>query len=77
MSAEEQAWEFTAPVGREFGSPDYERLMREDLANQTEVFDPAFIKKSGSVKALAGMFKTDKHVTIEDMRIGPGNCFCR
>lgn len=29
-SAEDCAWESMAPVGREFGSPDYERLMKED-----------------------------------------------
>lgn len=29
-SAEDRAWESMAPVGREFGSPDYERLMKED-----------------------------------------------
>lgn len=35
-SAEEQAWLDVAPVGREFGSPDYERLQFLDLyaANQ-------------------------------------------
>jgi hypothetical protein len=30
MSAEDRAWENMAPVGREFGSADYERLARED-----------------------------------------------
>jgi hypothetical protein len=30
MSAEDRAWENMAPVGREFGSPDYERLAQED-----------------------------------------------
>lgn len=29
-SAEDRAWESMAPIGREFGSPDYERLMKED-----------------------------------------------
>ena len=29
-NAEERAWMDAAPVGREFGSPDYERLMRQD-----------------------------------------------
>lgn len=29
-SAEEIAWLEMAPFGREFGSPDYERLMAED-----------------------------------------------
>lgn len=31
ISAEEQAWLDVAPVGREFGSPDYERLQILDL----------------------------------------------
>lgn len=35
-SAEDRAWENMAPVGREFGSPDYERLMKED-ADQLRV----------------------------------------
>ena len=30
-SAEDRAWLNMAPVGREFGSPDYDRLMQEDL----------------------------------------------
>lgn len=30
-SAEEQAWLDVIPVGREFGSPDYERLQILDL----------------------------------------------
>ncbi|MEO7106025.1 MAG: hypothetical protein ABIZ09_06610 [Rhodoferax sp.] len=29
-SAEERAWLDVTPVGHEFGSPDYERLMRQD-----------------------------------------------
>lgn len=29
-SAEDRDWDSMAPVGREFGSPDYERLMQED-----------------------------------------------
>ncbi|MGH8436075.1 MAG: hypothetical protein ACRERX_16725 [Pseudomonas sp.] len=74
MSAGEQAWEYAAPVGREFGSPDYDRLTRQDLENQTGVFDPAYKKKKGrSVLKLAGMFKSEKHVEIEDMRIKPGD----
>jgi hypothetical protein len=27
------------PVGREFGSPDYDRLMQEDFDNKTGVFN--------------------------------------
>jgi hypothetical protein len=29
-SAEDRDWDNMAPVGREFGSPDFERLMQED-----------------------------------------------
>lgn len=29
-SAEDRAWDTMAPVGREFGSPEYERLMQQD-----------------------------------------------
>jgi hypothetical protein len=32
-SKDEQEWLDMAPVGREFGSPDYERLMEEDSGN--------------------------------------------
>jgi hypothetical protein len=32
-------------VGREFGSPDYERLMEEDRRNGVGVFDPALKDK--------------------------------
>lgn len=30
----------TPAVGREFGSPDFDRLMAEDHRNRTGVFDP-------------------------------------
>lgn len=32
LSDEEYCWEFIQPVGREFGSPDYERLTKLDRA---------------------------------------------
>lgn len=32
-SAEEQQWLDMVPVGREFGSPDYDRLMQQDLSD--------------------------------------------
>jgi hypothetical protein len=34
-------WDRMPPVGREFGSPDFERLMEEDHRNRVGVFDPA------------------------------------
>ena len=34
MTDEEYAWEFAPPVGREFGSPDYERLTASDALTE-------------------------------------------
>lgn len=39
-SAEDIAWDSMTPVGREFGSPDYDRLMQEDFDDKTGVFSP-------------------------------------
>lgn len=36
-----EEWDRMAPIGREFGSPDFERLMEEDRRNGVGVFDPA------------------------------------
>lgn len=38
---EDRLWDQMPPVGREFGSPDFERLMQEDLRDGVGVFDPA------------------------------------
>ncbi|MFG6460102.1 hypothetical protein ACG04Q_00880 [Roseateles sp. DXS20W] len=35
------SWDEMRPVGREFGSPDFERLMAEDARAGVGVFDPA------------------------------------
>jgi len=34
-------WDQMPPVGREFGSPDFARLMSEDQRDGVGVFDPA------------------------------------
>lgn len=53
-SEEELAWENMAPVGWEFGSPNFERLMEEDARRD--------------VKELKGMFgPAQKNVSIESM----------
>ena len=39
-SAEDIAWDSMLPVGREFGSADYDRLMQEDFDNKAGVFTP-------------------------------------
>lgn len=44
-SAEEQAWLDVAPIGREFGSPDYERLQILDLYAASQMSsDDAMLK---------------------------------
>lgn len=40
-SPEDVQWDRMTPVGREFGSPVFERLMEEDQRNGVGVFDPA------------------------------------
>ncbi|WP_166651929.1 hypothetical protein [Roseateles toxinivorans] len=37
---EDWLWDNMRPVGREFGSPDFERLMDKDRRNGVGVFDP-------------------------------------
>jgi|GEM_PF-2764043 len=34
------AWDNMAPVGVEFASPDYERLMQEHFEKKQGIFDP-------------------------------------
>lgn len=41
VEQELQLWDRMAPVGREFASPDFERLMDNDERDQVGVFDPA------------------------------------
>jgi hypothetical protein len=38
---ETESWDRTSAVGREFGSPDFERLMAEDHRLGQRVFHPA------------------------------------
>lgn len=46
-SAEEQAWLDVAPVGREFGSPDYERLQLLDMYEAGQLTADAVMQKLG------------------------------
>ena len=41
---EQELWDRMPPVGREFGSPDFERLMEEDYRAGVGVFDPAVLR---------------------------------
>lgn len=42
-SLEDRLWDQMPEAGREFGSPDFERLMDEDYRNRVGVFDPALV----------------------------------
>lgn len=37
---EMEAWDRTSAVGREFGSPDFDRLMEKDCRDRAGVFNP-------------------------------------
>ncbi len=47
-----------APVGREFGSPDYDRLMQEGFDNKAGVFTP------GLAEALKKKVAKDGHMEL-------------
>lgn len=51
---EDEMWDQMPPVGREFGSPDFERLMAEDHRLRRGVFDPAAIQQFRAVSQSAG-----------------------
>lgn len=58
-SLEDALWDRMTPVGREFGSPNFERLMEEDRQNGVGVFDPAIrqpIADQADRDALVGFF---------------------
>lgn len=42
-SLEDEMWDQMPPVGREFGSPDFERLMAEDHRLKRGVFGPVAV----------------------------------
>ena len=48
-------WDQMVPVGREFGSPDFERLMEEDFGLGRGVFDP--VLATVSTKRQIGFLK--------------------
>jgi addiction module HigA family antidote len=62
-------WDRMPPVGREFGSPDFERLMEEDHRNRVGVFDPALKGfGSGRLDKSSGRMQSPPHpgVTLRD-----------
>lgn len=62
---EDQLWDRMPAVGREFGSPDFDRLMEEDYRLGRGVFDPAVRQAFGT---------TDVHladVEVQDVLLQP------
>lgn len=56
---EDRLWDQMVPVGREFGSPDFERLMAEDQRAARGVFDPtlmSLLAKQADGQALLAFF---------------------
>lgn len=55
VEAVDREWDLMAPVGREFGSPDYERLMeldnREHEAQMKEALKKTVLKESDFAKS--------------------------
>ena len=58
-SEEEQAWLDVAPVGREFGSPDYERLQILDLYEAGQISGEDAAQKLG-IGSLDGLNQQTK-----------------
>lgn len=69
---EDRLWDRMPPVGREFGSPDFDRLMEENFQAGVGVFAPeirqTYVTRDRSVTELKGLFgKPVAVVSIEDM----------
>ncbi len=64
---EDRLWDRMPAVGREFGSPDFERLMGEDQRLGVGVFDPVFRNVAdGSGRKLHGYEPDDDGPLDED-----------
>lgn len=68
-SAEEQSWMDLAPVGREFGSPDYERLSILDMYSWGTLSELEAMHQLGlDARGLAAMLET------EGLTLPQGDC---
>jgi len=56
VTLEDHLWDQMPAMGREFGSPDFDRLMEEDYRLGRGVFDPAVRQAFGAgSKGLVGV----------------------
>lgn len=68
---EDQLWDRMPAVGREFGSPDFDRLMEEDYRLGRGVFDPAVAKRLGQAASQA----TEELELLKSGRSRGDDCF--
>lgn len=75
QSAEDQAWDNMVPVGREFGSPDYERLNILDMYSWGNITEEDAMRQLGVDRSgLTQMLERDKSLgTAETMSIDDMN----
>lgn len=68
-SAEDQAWEDLAPIGREFGSPDYERLSILDSYSWGDITEQEAIRQLGVDRhSLSAMLEGDGVEVSDELR---------
>jgi len=69
MFAEDRAWANAVPVGREFGSPDYERLSILDMYSWGKTTEQEAMRQLGvDCHGLAAMLKADGLELTDDIR---------
>lgn len=69
QSDEDRAWDNMAPVGREFGSPDYERLMEQDRAEFQSNLSSLIKVCSDSAEARAGAVEADERQDAVNVQV--------
>lgn len=62
---DEQLWDRMPAVGREFGSPDFERLMAEDFRLGQGVFDPAVREAFGATDVRLADFEVPDELPLQ------------
>jgi len=62
---EDQLWDRMPAVGREFGSPDFERLMHDDYRLWRGVFDPAVRQAFGATGMRLADFESPDELPLQ------------
>jgi len=69
MSEEERAWANVAPVGREFGSPDFERLSILDMLSWGNITEQDAMRQLGVDRhGLTAMLEADGMKLTDELR---------